>query len=268
MSLDNGKLLPPYISFRTFINFLLKLELAQEVPPQIDRSFLNKSYSGSTGSQLLTALRFLGLIAGEDNRVTAELYHLVEEKEARKQLLSKLLHIRYAPVFAKIRDLSKATHAELELAFTELFKVDNETRRKAVSFFIHAAQEAEIPISKYIRMTSNPVPTRVASLSTSRRTQPGSINDNAMTQEFERADAPSFRTGSANDLAKTITLRKRENLILIYTGNPVNMDRNDRAFLFHLFDEMEDYAQEISSGALADEYTDREEHSGTFEPPL
>jgi len=266
MPRDNSKSLstPPYISFRTFKNFLMKFE--QDTPSHIDRSYLNKSYSGATGSQLLTTLRFLGLIEGESNRVTAELYRLAEEKDAQKEVFRQLLYDHYASVFVGIGDLSKATHGELERVFTQLFGVDSDTRRKAISFFIHAAQEAEIPISKYIRTSTNPIPRRAAFKSTSRRAQQRnvpSLEDYTTIQKLVGEDIPSFQAGSA----KTITLRKRESLILIYTDDVVNMDRKDRTFFFHLVDEMTDYAQEIR-GVLSNEDTEREERLGSSESPL
>ncbi|MFH0846604.1 MAG: hypothetical protein V1894_00900, partial [Chloroflexota bacterium] len=54
------KRLPPYISYRTFHNFIS--ELQHGVPSRIDRSFWGDKYSGSSGTQLVGALRFLGLI--------------------------------------------------------------------------------------------------------------------------------------------------------------------------------------------------------------
>ena len=56
----NRKRLPPYISYRTFRNFLEGLQ--QGIPARIDRSYWGDRFSGSTGTQLLSGLRFLGLI--------------------------------------------------------------------------------------------------------------------------------------------------------------------------------------------------------------
>ena len=50
----------PYVSYRTFRNFL---ELLKEgLPSRIDRSVWGPRYSGTTGQQLMTALKSLNLI--------------------------------------------------------------------------------------------------------------------------------------------------------------------------------------------------------------
>jgi len=58
---DKGrKHLPPYVSYRTFHNFIERLQ--QRMPSRIDRSYWGDILSGSTGTQLMAALKFLGLI--------------------------------------------------------------------------------------------------------------------------------------------------------------------------------------------------------------
>jgi len=52
--------LPPYVSYRTFQNFIDGLK--QRMPARIDRSYWGDRLSGSTGTQLMAALRFLRLI--------------------------------------------------------------------------------------------------------------------------------------------------------------------------------------------------------------
>ena len=67
-------IVPPYVSYRTFRNFL---ELLKEgLPSRIDRSVWGPRYSGTTGQQLMTALKSLRLIT--DNGVpTQKLEELV-----------------------------------------------------------------------------------------------------------------------------------------------------------------------------------------------
>ena len=55
--------LPPYVSYRSFWNFLDRLQEA--IPARIDRSYWGDKFSGSTGAQLMRALRYLGLINDE-----------------------------------------------------------------------------------------------------------------------------------------------------------------------------------------------------------
>jgi len=61
MTIDKSRRrLPPYISYRTFDNFIGRLQ--QQVPSRIDRSYWGETLSGSTGTQLMAALRFLNLV--------------------------------------------------------------------------------------------------------------------------------------------------------------------------------------------------------------
>ncbi len=168
MQVETGRSnFPAYVPFQTFLNFLGKL--GQGVPHRIDRSFLNRYYSGAMGSQLITSLRFLGLVEGDDNRTTAALERLVNEEAGRKQLLAELLHERYQPVFMDVGDLAKATHSQLEQAFKQIYNVEGDTRRKAISFFVHLAQHTEVPLSAYIRTTSNPGSNRMVTRTASKK---------------------------------------------------------------------------------------------------
>jgi hypothetical protein len=60
LSSSSKKLSPPYVSYRTFLNFVEGLQ--QTMPARIDRSYWGDRFSGSTGTQLVSALRFLDLI--------------------------------------------------------------------------------------------------------------------------------------------------------------------------------------------------------------
>ncbi len=62
MVLDKEKKrLPPYVSYRTFRNFLDGLQVGG-MPARIDRSYWGDRLSGTTGTQLISALRFLNLV--------------------------------------------------------------------------------------------------------------------------------------------------------------------------------------------------------------
>ena len=63
----------PYVSYRTFRNFL---ELLKEgLPARIDRSVWVPRYSGTTGQQLMTALKSL-LLINENGTPTEKLENL------------------------------------------------------------------------------------------------------------------------------------------------------------------------------------------------
>lgn len=243
--------LPSYVPFKTFLSFLTKLE--QGVPHRIDRSFLGRYYSGAVQSQLITSLRFLGLVEGEDHRTTAELERLVQEQANRKQLLAQLLHERYQPVFMNVGDLSKATHLQIEQAFKQLYNVEGETRRKAISFFVHAAQYAEIPLSAYIRTTSNPGSNRTAKRAKPRQNGTRTTQQVAASAKTKGMDIPPIQTEKANRTTKTVTLQSGGSVTLTYAVDLFDVDEQDRQFLLGLIDQIRDYEQTVAIGYLDDE---------------
>ena len=86
---------PPYTSYRTFKTFIEDLH-EHGVPSRIDRSVLTR-FSGVVGTQLMHALRFLGLIA-DHGRPTQRLTELVNAHAAGNwpEKLLELLRQEYA----------------------------------------------------------------------------------------------------------------------------------------------------------------------------
>lgn len=137
---------PPYVSWKTFWNFLERLQ--QGVPSHIDRTMLN-GYSGAVMSQLLVALRFLGLI-GNNGETTDRLRALVEAQgEDRKALIGDMIRESY-PFLSNGFDLSTATTGTLDQQLREL-NVSGDTLRKCSSFIVFAAKEAGLPVSAFIK---------------------------------------------------------------------------------------------------------------------
>jgi hypothetical protein len=90
---------PPYTSYRTFKTFIQDLQ-EHGVPSRIDRSVLTR-FSGVVGTQLMHALRFLGLI--EDHGCpTQRLKELVNAHGSANwsEKFLELLRREYAPMFA------------------------------------------------------------------------------------------------------------------------------------------------------------------------
>ena len=90
---------PPYTSYRTFKTFIQDLH-EHGVPSRIDRSVLTR-FSGVVGTQLMHALRFLGLIE-DHGHPTQRLKELVNAHGAAHwpEKLLELLRQEYAPIFA------------------------------------------------------------------------------------------------------------------------------------------------------------------------
>jgi hypothetical protein len=149
MTIEKGrKHLPPYVSYRTFYNFLERLQ--QHMPSRIDRSYWGDLLSGSTGTQLMAALRFLNLI-DINGKPTELLKPLVETRgETRTQLLNELTNDAFDFVCQSSLDLESATYAQLQEVFHHTFQLTDDVSRKCVKFFIAMARDAEMPLSPFI----------------------------------------------------------------------------------------------------------------------
>lgn len=247
MAEDINDVKPPYIAFKTFLNLVTRLEEA--IPRRIDRSYWGQHYGGSVGTLLMAGLRFLGLVEGLTNIPTPTLKRLVEEKTSRKQLLKEVLMERYAPVFKHVGDISTATSGLLNEAFKDEYKLRDETLRKAISFFVHAAQYAEIPVSKHIteRTRTRTTSTRSSSRSNGRKPRSGSSKSTHESNQprTEAAYAASTQTKTSSGNTKTVTFPKGGSVSLTYTVDLFDMDEDDRKFLLRLIDELRHYEQGI-----------------------
>lgn len=154
MELESGEgtgRTPPYISFATLLTFLKALK-TDGVPPQIDRSVLNK-LSGGVQGQMKLALRSLGLMDGD--KPTDNLNKLVqayETPEFEAQLLERL-KATYPYVFQL--DLLTATPQMLADSF-KVTGAKEDVLRKCRTFFLHAAKRAGVPMGNRILTGSVP----------------------------------------------------------------------------------------------------------------
>jgi len=147
---------PPYIPWRTLIGLIARMEEGGAAPPRVDRSYLDK-YSGATQSLILASLKSLELLDGDGN-VTPRLTTLVEDGDSRAQHVRELLSFKY-PEVVRLGSIN-ATQGMLEDAFAQL-GVTGDTRRKAVAFYLNAAEYAGVQISRNWRVPRQvPVATR------------------------------------------------------------------------------------------------------------
>ena len=155
----NKKRSPPYVSYRSFLT--LVEDLHQGLPARLDRSYWGEKFSGSTGTQLMSALRFLNLI--DANGVpTAQLKDLANSRGAMKSdILRKVSQESFSFLMSNSFEPDKATYAQLEEVFKELYQVDRDVSRKCIKFFIEIAVDSGIPLSQFITKkskSSKPVP--------------------------------------------------------------------------------------------------------------
>lgn len=135
---------PPYLPFKTFTRLIGVFE--HVVPQVIDSSVLGK-FSGSDRAALIPALKFLGLLDA-DQRVKPELDALIKAygKPEWKSKLRERITASYADIINGL-DVSTATRRQLEERFKD---IPSTVLQKTIRFYISAAQEAGIPLSKFI----------------------------------------------------------------------------------------------------------------------
>jgi len=148
MALEKRKHLPPYVSYRTFHNFLERLH--EQMPSRIDRSYWGEIVSGSNGIQLMAALRFLNLI-DINGKPLERLGPLVSARgEQKAQLLRIIAYDAFSFVLESTLDLQSATYAQLMEVFHSTYQITEDVSRKCVKFFIALATEAGMPLSSFI----------------------------------------------------------------------------------------------------------------------
>jgi Family of unknown function (DUF5343) len=206
---------PPYTSYRTFKTFIQDLQ-EHGVPSRIDRSVLTR-FSGVVGSQLMHALRFLGLIE-EQGRPTQRLKELVNAHGAANwpEKLLELLQRDYAPMFAI--ELETATPSHFNGVFRKAFPAAEAVVQKCVTFFLYAASDAGVKVSGRVLKGRKP-----RSLTPRRRPPPA----HPPAREFEPAPSPP-KPATAN-----IEGRKPSEFLL-WALDPNEMDDEQQAAIWTL----------------------------------
>ncbi len=159
---------PPYVSWTTFLGFIEKMEPPGIIPTQIDPTFV-KTYAGSVQRLLLQSLRWLELIDPDSGRVLDPLKELVNNKADRPRLIRQLIEKHYSWVLSLD---SNATEQQLNTAFADNTSAEGDTRRKAITFFLSAADYAKLQHSPLWKKKSVGRPTGSPS-SGQRRTTKG-----------------------------------------------------------------------------------------------
>ena len=136
---------PPYVSFNVFIDNMDWLE-SVGLPQRFDQSVWDKRHRGTGGVQMNTAFVFMGLV-DTNAAPTDVLQRLVFNPSRRASILAQLLRTQYSSVFAL--DLTNATRAQIEEQFRR-WSLSGTTLRKAVTFFVHAATYAGLPLSPHL----------------------------------------------------------------------------------------------------------------------
>lgn len=225
---------PVYVAWATLNNALTTL--SQGIPNQIDRTVF-PGLAWSVQSQLMSGLKFLGLIDDDGKPLRALQAVAVADEDKRRAAMATLLRERYADLFAL--DLTKTTPAELDKVMGATYKVQGSTRERCVRFFLAAAGYAGVPLSPLVKPK-------------------GAGNNNASSAgrprrrlRDRRQTATTDAGGSIQDTAqvrvhqggtsKTVSLRGGGTLTLAATLDVFSLTETDRVFVFGLIDKLNDY---------------------------
>lgn len=149
MVMEKGrKHLPPYVSYRTFHNFMQQLQ--QRMPSRIDRSYWGDILSGSTGTQLMAALHFLNLVDVNGKPMERLRAFVVARGDQRTQLLNEIASEAFDFVLKSSIELESATYSQLQEVFHNTFQLTDDVSRKCVKFFIAMSNDAGMTISPFI----------------------------------------------------------------------------------------------------------------------
>lgn len=192
------KSLPPYVSYRTFLSFIDDLRTG--MPSRIDRSFWGERYSGSTGTQLMTGLRFMGLIDGS-GVPTIQLRQLVSATGTqRNEVLKQIARNAFSFITERSLNPEVATYAQLEEAFSDTYQMTGDVTRKCIKFFISLLNDARVPLSPYIVKRSKTMRSRSVKKGTIKKTDTRTNKNLLVSSSSELV--PSYSAWNEMVLAK------------------------------------------------------------------
>lgn len=213
---------PPYISFSTLTGLFEKME-DKAPPPRIDRSYLD-NMSGGYQTAVITALKSLDLI-GDQGEITPALIEIVQNPDLRPKAMGAILREKYAEQIALGEQ--NATQGQLEEVFKR-YGFSGETLRKAIVFFLHACNFAQIPVSPNFR---------------SPKRAPRKRGPKKAQEPSERSDTTAntpASTGTAKGDTVMVTLPSGETLTLIVSTSVLSLDRDERKQVLDIVDTMQD----------------------------
>lgn len=225
MNETSEKIPAAYLPFKTFLSAIESLE--HGLPRKLDRTIW-RSQSGIVQGQIMTALRFFGLLNDSDEPTPA-LHRLVENKEKRAEQIGSLLLYAYKDIIE--HDLTKMTPKMLDEAMGA-YNVQGDTRRKAVAFFLRATRYADMPMHPLLeRQIRNTV-------SGTRKKRSKGTKDTSSNNGPASTQEPSHTSGAGK---KTIPLRSGGSVTVEISANPFLMSPTDRTFVFELIDSLHKY---------------------------
>ncbi len=242
--------LPVYLSFSTFRSAVQNLR-AHGLPTKLDRSAWG-SRSGAEQGQIISALKFMGLIdpEGTTQESLRRLTAVPEDSPEEKRLLAELLRSRYQKVFEL--DLASATPKQLTDVIGD-YGVTGATKDRSVRFFVRAAQYCGIPISPRLtaRMKSRSAASDTEETTASDNSTPTKPNTRGRRRRKANGIQPQLVSPPSVDTTsspmKTIQLPKVGGTLSVTgTFNPFNLVGEERALVYQIIDAMTEYEERSS----------------------
>lgn len=221
---------PAYVPFKTFISVLDSF--SSFLPDKID-STMWPSYSGGIKSQLMGALKFLGLV-DDDSQPTEALKTLAKvDQQQRPAQFRAVMKTAYGSLMSL--DLTKATPGSFDAEMRK-YGQEGETHRKASSFFLQAAKWSGVPLS--------PLLIKKGSLASSRRRRPSTPTVKPILPI--KGGKVSFPRETLMEIGsqREIVLSDGSQLTLKTEKDLFRMCTEDRNFVMGLLDTIEKYESE------------------------
>lgn len=208
---------PPYVSYKTLKAFAEDLK-THGVPTRIDRSVWGTKFSGSVGAQLMSALRFLQLIDANDEP-SKDFKALVNSHntDGWAPALLPVLQSSYNPIMGL--KLDQVTPAQLAEEFKKTYKAQDAVIQKSITFFLHAAQDAGVPLSKRVLKTTRRILRPRAAVGAKKKTD-------------DNQKPPARNDGTDGAGGSTHEKSKMEALLDIF--DPNNMDDEEQRAVWTL----------------------------------
>jgi hypothetical protein len=163
---------PPYVSFRTLLTQVERMHV-EGVPSKIDKYFL-VGMAGGTQNHFRHALRSLGFIE-DDDRSTQLLHDLAgATPEERKQRFGAILRDRF-PALVNLD--TNASKSDFLSVLADYGMNSPDTQRKALTFFVGAAEYAGIPVSNHVKSGRAPSSPRKSAPRKSTKTGAGRTSE-------------------------------------------------------------------------------------------
>jgi hypothetical protein len=139
---------PPYIPFETFTAFLARLKNTT-VPNRIDNTMMPTTMSGTMRRQVVSALRFIGLV-NDEGTVSDKLRKLVSAYDDEGKWKDEGMQIicdAYDTLVPNNFNLAAATPGELDEAFGSL---SGQMKEKCIRFYLAAMTSVGLQISPHV----------------------------------------------------------------------------------------------------------------------